>query len=222
MTVSNQERAAMARLLQIMNGEKPSESHVLKEHTPDHTTPVELAGAGQVTQRDISAMADVLRRLDSVVNAAHEQMITESAQDRGLKEALVTEPMNHGVKIGVYQIQQHVDETRVAGQQYYSVVNRTTGETLAHELSLYEAAHSLVKLLNQGKFFNSACVRELLESESNYTSHRIDAVRYHRMMKRAQVEGDAHKAQLMETRKQASMDRAMQNKTKVRKIYRQL
>lgn len=218
MTVSAQDRAAMARLLQIMNGEKPqpiSESQSV--YTQD--SPVELAGAGQVTARDVQAMADVLRRLDSAVNSAHVQMVQESVSDNKLKEALMTEPVPQGVKIGVYQIQQHTDPTRVAGAQYYSVVNKHTGETLAHELSLYEAAHGLVRMLNQGKFFNSACVRDLLEAEAAYTSQRIDAVRYHRMLKSAERKGDGHKAQLMETRKQASMDRAMQAKAKVRKIY---
>lgn len=218
MTVSAQERAAMARLLQIMNGENPppmTESRVMA--TQD--TPVQLPGAGQVTDRDVQAMALVLRRLDSAVNSAHVQMVQESASDAKLKEALMTEPVPQGVKIGVYQIQQHMDPTRVAGAQYYSVVNKHTGETLAHELSLYEAAHGLVRMLNQGQFFNSAPVRELLEAEATYTSQRIDAVRYHRMIKSAIRKGDDHRATLMETRKQASMDRAMQAKAKVRKLY---
>ena len=112
-----------------------------------------------------------------------------------------------------------MDESRLAGKQFYSVVNRATGETLAHELSLYEAAHGLVRLLNKGKFFNSLEVRKLLETEAAYTSHKIDAVRFHKAMRKAERTGDAIRAELMETRKQASLDRAMQAKSDLKKLY---
>lgn len=221
MTVSSADKAAMTRLLQIMNGETPSPSAASVHASPQHV-PVELAGAGMVTQQDISAMADVLRRLDHVVNQTSNQIIAESTRDHSLQEALVTESVPEGVKIGIYQIQQHQDPTRVAGQQYFSVVNRSTGDTIANEISLYEAAHALVKLLNQGQFVNSASVRALLESEATYTSQKIDAVRYHRHMRAAERKGDEARAQLMETRKQSSMDKAMQAKMQVRKLYRSL
>lgn len=221
MTVSSQERDAMARLLQIMNGEKPT-AHMQIHENHNHTHSMELPGAGVVTTQEVQAMADVLRRLNNVVDATHTQMMQESRTDHHLQEALITEETPHGVKIGVYQIQQHQDATRLAGTQYYSVVNKHTGETLAHELSLYEAAHGLVKLLNKGQFINSSSVRELLEAESAYTSQRIDAVRHHRSQKTAQRKADPMRAQLMESRKQAALDRALQAKTQVRKIYNRL
>lgn len=217
MTVSPQERAAMARLMQIMEGKTPAaESY---SHSVSHEEPVVLAGPGQVTQQDVQAMADVLRRLEGAVNNTSAHMVLESTQDRQLQEALITEPTQDGVKIGVYQIRQGLDESRVAGKQFYSVINRATGETVAHELSLYEAAHGLVRLLNMGKFFNSQETRKLLEAESAYTSHKIDAVRYHRMMRKAERAQDPTRASLMETRKQASMDRAMQAKAELKKLY---
>lgn len=221
MNMSSQDKVAMARLLQIMNGETPQPLSSHAQAVAPNAAP-ELLGPGVVSQQDITAMADVLRKLDSVVTKTHAQMVTESVTDPVLQEALITESTPQGVKIGIYQIQQHNDQTRVAGQQYFSVVNRSTGETLANEISLYEAAHALVRMLNQGHFVNSACVRELLEAEANYTSQKIDAVRYHRIMRAAQRSGDEHRAQLMETRKQTSMDRAMQAKSQVKKLYRSL
>ena len=213
MVVSPQERDAMHRLMQIMNGETPSDTVAHR----DVSQPVVLAGPGQVSEHDVRAMADVLRKLNSVPVQSH--MLSESVVDPMLTEALQTHSTPDGVKIGVYKIISRLDETRVAGKQHFSVVNNTTGETLAHELSLYEAAHSLVRLLNQGMFFNSEPVRALLEAEAAYTAHKIDAVRYHRMVRRLQRDNQPAKADLMETRKQSSMDRAMAAKAQVKKIY---
>jgi hypothetical protein len=215
--VSPQERDAMARLMQIMEGQKVSGAP--RTGTSNPSSPVELAGPGQVTQRDVTAMADVLRRLESVVDKTHATMVNESVMDRELGEALITEQTPDGVRIGSYQIRQGLDEGRIAGKQFYNVVNSSTGETLANELSLYETAHGLVKLLNQGKFFNTPEVHQLLEWEQQYTSHRIDAVRFHRASRRANKLGDDHRSQLMETRKQASLDKSMTAKRQIREFY---
>ena len=218
MTVNAQERQAMARLLQIMNGNTApvSTGAPLTETVQE---PLILPGAGQITNQDIAAMADVMRKLESAVNSASTNMINSSLTDNHLQEALITKPTKSGVKIGIYKIDQSLDEGRVAGKQYYNVVNSTNGTMVAHELSLYEAAHALVRFLNNGKYFNNVEVRQLLEAEASYTSHKIDAVRYHRMMLKAQKSGDMSKSQLMETRKQASLDRAMEAKRQVKYIY---
>ena len=218
MTVTPEERDAMQRLLRVMNGESVS----LNETQPravGNPGAVILPGAGQITSEDVSAMADVLQRLENAVNSTSQHMIMESSKNQELNDALVTKSIPQGVKVGIYKIQQQLDESRIAGKQYYDVINSLTGQIVAHELSLYEAAHGLVKLLNSGKYFNSTEVRELMEAESNYTSHKIDAVRYHRMMIKSQKSGDYNKSDLMETRKQASMDRAMTAKRVVKKLY---
>lgn len=218
MNVDPQERAAMLRLMQIMNGESVAPLQESATSASSQNS-VLLEGPGVVSQADITAMAQVLKRLDNVMQQTSENMVTESTYDHKLKEALVTEKDSQGVKIGVYKIQVHLDESRVAGKQYYDVVNQATHHVLAHELSLYEAAHGLVRLLNSGKYINSQEVRELLEAEAAYTSHRIDAIRYARMAKKANLLNDSTKAQLYETRKQASMDRSSQAKAKVKSLY---
>jgi hypothetical protein len=218
MTVSPKERDSMARLMQIMNGDAAPAvpTQRLQETVQD---PLILPGAGQITNQDISAMADVIHRLENAVNNASGHMINSNVTDSQLQEALITKPTQSGVKIGIYKIDQSLDENRVAGKQSFNVVNSTTGTMVAHELSLYEAAHALVRYLNNSKYFNSAEVRQLLEAEASYTSHKIDAVRFHRMMIKAQKTGDVTKSQLMETRKQASLDRAMEAKRQVKYIF---
>ena len=220
MTVTDSERLAMARLLSIMNGETPV-SHQLQEHMTGGQ-PVELAGAGQVSSRDIQAMAHVLDKFNQAVNQTHRELMQESMHDAHTAEALVTERHADNVRIGPYKISVRMDETRVAGKQYYDVIHSATGDKLAHELSLYEAAHGLVKLLNSGKYINHPQVRELLEAEATYTGHRVDAIRYHKMIHVANKNNQVSKLGIYEARKAASMDRAAQSKAQVKKLYRGL
>lgn len=219
MTVSSQDRDAMMRLMKIMNGESSAPSHTTSPQAL-HTQPVELPGAGQVTSRDIQAMAQVLQKLNTVMESTHQHMWQQQHEDPVTAEALITEKRSDHVKIGQYKIQVLEDAHRAAGKQHYSVVNVATGDTLAHELSLYEAAHGLVRMLNKGMWINSPQVRELLEAEAAYTSHRIDAIRYHRMLQNlTESVQNTHKRDLYETRKQDSLDKSMQAKKLIKKIY---
>ena len=215
MTVSSEDKAAMARLLQIMEGKTPSPITPTYNNSVD---PVVLAGPGQVTQRDVQAMADVLKKLNGAIGDVSATMVTESQYDPQLKEALITTKTSDGVKIGAYQIKINQNDDRMVNKQSFSVINKISGETIAHELGLYEAAHGLVKLLNAGNFVNSLPVRELLESEAAYTSHKMDEIRYKKRMKKAQMTKDSS-YDLYEARRQNSMDRAMIAKAKVKKLY---
>jgi hypothetical protein len=222
MTVTDSERAAMARLLQIMKGHTVSPStQPLNEHV-HATQPVELPGAGQVTARDVQAMAQVLHKFNQAVNDTHRELVRESVHDAHTAEALITERDADHVRVGPYRIAVKLDEARTAGKQYYDVIHSATGEKLAHELSLYEAAHGLVRLLNSGRYVNHPQVRELLEAEATYTHHRIDAIRYHRMIQTAHKQNQLQKLPVYEARKAASMDHAAQAKARVKKLYRAL
>jgi hypothetical protein len=221
MVVNETDRLAMAHLIDIMNGKiTPAPRQPLAAHT--HEMPVQLGGAGQVTNQDIQAMASVLQKFNQAVEQTHVQLLYESKHDAHVAEALVTEKQNDSVKIGHYKIAVHMDEQRVAGKQYYDVVHGVTGEKLASELSLYEAAHGLVKLLNSGKYVNHTQVRDLLEAEAAYTSHRIDAIHYHKLVKRASTQMQLSKVDVFEARKAASMDKAAHAKIKVKRIYAKL
>ena len=221
MIVNETDRLAMARLIDIMNGKvTPAASTPRAQQTQE--IPVQLGGPGQVTNQDIQAMASVLQKFNQAVQQTHVQLLSESEHDPHVAEALITEKHHESVRIGHYKIAQRMDEQRVAGKQYYDVVHGVTGEKLAAELSLYEAAHGLVKLLNSGKYVNHAQVRELLEAEAAYTSHRIDAIHYHKLIKRATTQMQLSKVDVYEARKAASMDKAAHAKTTVKRIYAQL
>ncbi len=216
MSVTPEEREAMSRLLSIVNGEKPSAS-ASKPHAA--LMEAELAGAGQVTSADVKAMSEVIQRLNKAIGDVSNEMLTESMHNQEVAEALVTTSSEGSVKIGRYEIRVNLDESRLVNKQNYSVVNKLTGETLANELGLYEAAHGLVKLLNSGQYINSPIIRDLLEAEAAYTSHKMDALRFKRRSKKSLQEGNQVTHELYETRRVDAMDKAMQNKARVKKIY---
>lgn len=205
MTVTPEDRDAMANILRIMEGKSPISS----PKKTNNNGPVELAGPGVVTGAEIDAMADVLRKLNSVSNDVVKEMVTEAEHDPTMDLALNTFKNESGVKVGRYQIMIKEDNKRLVGKQYYSIYNTRTNDTIADDISLYETALTVVKLLNNGKFTNSSEIRKLFEYDDTYTSHRQDAIRFERAMKIAEKKSDFSKYDLFESRRQASIDRAM-------------
>lgn len=212
MTVTQDDRDAMSRILAIMNGEKPEP---VQRNGQQFSESLELAGPGQVTGKDVDAMASVMAKLNSVSNNVIDGMITEGSSNREVSEALSTERVANGVKVGRYQITIKEDGKRLAGKQFYSIYNRLTNETLADDISLYETALAVIRHLNVGKIISSAEVRKLLEQDDSYTAHRIDALNYKRRMT---TTSDASKRDIFESRYQASLDRCMAAKKTIKML----
>jgi hypothetical protein len=214
MTVTPEDRDAMARLLSVINGD-PVPPITKKSLSESSNNLIELAGPGQATTADIAAMADVLSKLNSLSNHVVDDMITESTQPyySEASEAFQTERTQTGVKIGRYQILIKEDAARPAGKQFYSVYNSVTNNTIADDISLYETALTVVRLLNSGKFANSAEVRKLFEQDDAYTSHKLDAIMFKR---KANTTKDIAKRDIFESRLQASMDRCMMAKKAIK------
>lgn len=209
MTVTPEDRDAMANILRMMNGEKPAG----QKQKINESSSVELAGAGQITQADVDAMASVLGRLNSLSNTVVDQMITESVAEPEKGEALFTERNSSGVKVGRYQILIKEDRERIAGKQYYAIYNSLTNDTIADDISLYETAITVVRMLNAGKFTNSADVLKLFEQDALYTSHKVDALMYKKKMS---ASTDPSKRDIFESRYQSSLDRCMAAKRNIK------
>jgi hypothetical protein len=216
MTITPEERDAMIRLRSIMEGTVPEQLPTKNNNRSlSESTVVELAGPGQVTSADVDAMASVLTRLNSLSNHVVDDMITESAQNTIVRDAIVTERIQNGVKVGRYQILIKEDKTRLAGKQFFSIYNSLTNDTIADDISLYETAITVVKLLNSGKFANCPEIRQLFEQDDLYTSHKVDAVRYKR---RLSTVTDSTKRDIYESRMQGSMDRCMTAKKTIKML----
>lgn len=211
MTVSPEERDAMANILRIMKGQAPT-----KSLTPSHVSEINLSSPGQVTSAEINAMADVLARLNRVSTDVVSEMVNESNYNSSLELDLSTTKNDQGVKIGRYQIMIKEDQKRLAGKQYYGIYNTLTKDVIADDLSLYETALTVVKLLNSGKYVNHPEIRKLFEQDESYTSHKQDVIRYKRAMIQSERKGDFTKHAIYESRHQASIDRAMAAKKAIK------
>lgn len=209
--VSQEERDVMFRLRNIMEG-KPSPLPT-KNGPTNYIASVELAGPGVATKADVDAMASVLSRLNSLSNEVVDTMLTESATMPEVSDALYTEKTSTGVIVNRFQILIKEDKARVASKQFYSIYNRLTNETLADDISLYETAISIVRLLNAGEFINSQKIRKLLECDESYSSHKVDAITFKR---RISTSIDPVKKDIYESRYQASLDRAMAAKRQLK------
>jgi hypothetical protein len=216
MTVTPEDRDAMARLMEIMGGNAPP-SPTGSSVSESTDQPVELAGPGQITRRDVDAMASVLGKLNSLSNHVVDNMITESSGFSEVAEALQTERIQTGVKVGRYQILVKEDPNRMAGKQFYSIYNSLTNDTIADDISLYETALTAVRMLNSGKFANSVEVRTLFEQDDTYTSHRVDALMYKRKIL---TTNDLSKKDIFESRYQASLDRCMAAKKQIKMLVK--
>lgn len=209
--VSPEETNAMKRLLEMMDGKEPSTPAPKVQH---NYSDIELAGAGQVTRKDIDAMASVLAKLNNVT----QQVISESHRDPILHEAVETQKTDHGVKVGNYQIMIKEDQKRLAGKQYYSIYHVKSNDIIADDISLYETALTVVKLLNSGRYVNDTIIRKLFESDDRYTAHKTDAVRFKIRAKKSEKIGDHLKKEVYESRYQASTSNAMNYKSDIKKI----
>lgn len=213
MTVTPQDRDAMADILRIMEGKAP----INREHNKQSdNTSLDIIAPGTVSKAEIDAMANVLNKLNQVSTDIVSEMITESEYAPEVDLALKTQKNQSGVKVGRYQIMIKEDQKRLAGKQYYSIYNTRTNDVIADDLSLYETALNVVKFLNSGKYVNSTEVIRLFAHDEAYTSHRQDAIRYKKAMMIAERKNDQTKIDIYESRYQASVDRAMKEKKTIK------
>ena len=223
MTITTQEeRDAMKRLMSIMEGELPSPNSIDRSTAQKRTYSQEITAPGVVSEGEIAAMNDVINRLNSITDSVTEKLIIESHSKPDTAIALQTRVNNEGVKIGLYQIQIKEDETRLAGKQYYGIYHSATGEVIADNLSLYETAFNVVKLLNRGKYTNDYAIRTLFELDDSYTAHRIDAINFRRKVRVAEKSNNDDRASLFESRCQGSLERAMRAKQDLKALIKKL
>lgn len=129
--------------------------------------------AVSTTPRPVDSDTAAMKAILESFHAATDNLLNEAPVDRELREALITEPTTMGARIGSWEIR--VRESRK--RKLYDVVHMN-GEVLASDLSLYEAAHGLVRILNEGGHINCYTAIELLRAEQDYSGRLQDMVHY--------------------------------------------
>jgi uncharacterized protein (UPF0332 family) len=211
--VTDAERDAMARMMAIMNGETPPPA-VGYGNSKQVNEAIEISGPGVITQGEINAMANVLEKLNKVTH----QVMLESNGDVETKMDIMTSRTAKTVNVGGYKIGILTNERRIAGKQYYCIEHAASGTVIADDITLYEVALGVVKLLNDNKFVNDPRVNKLFEVDSRYTSHRVDAMSAKIRHRKAERAGDMIKEDIYATKYQKALDQAMNTKSELKRI----
>lgn len=215
MTVSSEEKAAMANLLAIMNGQQPEPS--VPRTGNQQALLDDTSGPGVPSQASINAMANVLESLNRVT----QQVIYESSGDSESKIDMDTNKTDSGVRVGDYQITIMTDEKRIAGKQYYQISHGRSGSVIASDISLYEVAAAVAKLLNNSRYVNNFHVRRLFELDDKYTSQRLEAINFRRQQRLAEQRRDSMKSDIFTNKYEKALENAVQVKRAIKQAIQE-
>lgn len=195
--VDPREVEAMARLRRIMSGE------VEQEQSPAllSTKKVQLGESADATD-DMKA---ILELFNKGAQESVERVREEAKDSKPLRDALMTQKTKDGVKMGSWEIKVHED----GGLKTYDVSNVYTGEAIAQDLTLYESALCLCKLLNFHVGINSSQVKEILNLEEQYARQRQEAAIFKVRVKQRTEAGDHTRAAIAEDRYNEARSQAL-------------
>jgi predicted DNA-binding ArsR family transcriptional regulator len=177
MNPSAQDIAAMKKLRQIVE-DGDAKPHVQqREMLVGHRQQKQPLQTGRT---DVDAMAEILHRFNNVSTGTATKLFEDSRNDSRLREALNTQEIDDGIRIGLYEVKVGLVESATGGvpQKAYHVVNSQTNEKLCDSLSMLEAAHAVVRYLNKGIPFSDSRIKHVMELEEAFTRNRMDAARF--------------------------------------------
>lgn len=216
MTVSRESVDAMTRILSIMNGDAPpapAPARAPSRQGVPSAMPIYNSPPIGPSDSDKQQMAEILARFHAATDGSVKRLVTESRRDPSLREALDIELVtgSPAARIGNWKIA----AVEQGNRKTYDVTRADdSGERIAQDLTLYEAALALVRMLNQGKAINSSIVLELLRDEQTYASALHDAVLFKR---RLNEDRDSKRKQVFEARYSEARARAVQARERIKK-----
>lgn len=203
MTVDRKAIDEMAKLMRLLNGEAAPV-------TESQAAPLTQSTTNDSVDPGVAAMKDILLKLREAGNPTMERLKESANHDEELKDAMQTTRTSRGAQVGSWEIVVNEGTPRK-----YDVCNVATGEPIAKDLYLYEAAYALVKRLNQGIAINDARVRDLLFLEEEYTKNRNDAAVFRRQTKKLTEAGQNTKAAIAEDRYDEAKRKALDAKDRI-------
>ncbi len=192
----------MMRLIQAMN-EGVSLDELPPPPLPTTSLPQQVERMGGIhADPAVNAMQNILDMFKTSDPASN--IAERSLTDRQLAEAMVTETTENGVRVGSWEIA----ITENNGLKFYSVSNIHTGEPIASDLTLYDAAKGIASALNEGMTINTPTIRKLLNAEGAYSRARQNAAEFRQSMQVAESRGDRQKRAIAEDRFNEALARA--------------
>lgn len=151
-------------------------------------------------------IVNLLQELEQIQRGAFDT----AATDPSLKEAINTKKTSNGTIIGDWEI-----KTLTEGQKEYSVINRMTGNSIANNLMLYEAALGIVRNLNKGQGLNTPSMKKILELEESFVRFKDKATSARRMAVKSYKAGDTQKGEILENEFELFRSKALDVKTEL-------
>lgn len=197
MAVDPKEVEAMSRLRKILAGE------VVDSPVVESKRSTSLNESGSVDAT--TDMKAILNAFYAGANNSVAELNELAVESRPLRSAMITSKTETGVRMGSWEIKVTEDKTG----KLYDVVNVNTGDAIAMDLTLYETALSLTKLLSFHVGINSPQIKKVLALEEDYARFRQDAAVFKHRAKQRQAAGDTFRAAVAEDRFQENRDQAI-------------
>lgn len=207
--VDPREVEEMARLRRILAGENVEE--VVK------SVVTESAIVGESTDPK-DDMKRILQMFNQGMSESIERVADDPSSHPEIKHALVTEKTASGVKVGSWEIKVYEDN----GNKTFDVCHVQTAEPIARDLTLYESALAITKMLNKHVSINSKQIRELLDLEDQYARSRQEAALFKRKSRRMNESGNLFEAHVADDRYQESRATAIRYRDKIVSICKTL
>ena len=202
----------MNNIINAMNGNSSSLSSSLNES--NNSTSDNDVG---IMEKFMNALNDPAseNKLDNVVKTT----IKENKNNKEFNEAIVTQKTNDGAKIGNWEIKQKFFEG-IKNKKIYDVIHLSTNEPIAKDLMIYEAAYSLVKLLNEGYTINDKKIKDILSLEESYSNSYHDAINFKRKSTSYYNSGQKNKGDLFEARFDKTKQNLQKTKNELKKYLK--
>jgi hypothetical protein len=209
---------AMAKLIALMNtGVVLEDERVPVVDNRTHISEGKLLAADSTNaglDPSIAAMKNILMAFNGTQSPA-KKLEDRAVTDRVLREALVTEATDRGLRVGSWEIVINED---FQGLKSYDVTNIHTGEPIATALTVYDAALGIARNLNEGQAINSPAIRDILNTEATYDASRQDAALFRTRMEASERMGNGNRASIMEARYIEALDKAKGARVRLSKI----
>ena len=192
MAVDPREVAEMARIRRIMNGDFSNEVEEAAKSVVYESHQNQIGESSDPT----TDMKEIMRRLNQGVTNSVERIVENDNTDLKFASALVTEKTDRGVKVGSWEIKMYEEN----GQKTYDVCHVQTEEPIARDLTLYESALTISKLLNAHVSINSHQIRNVLALEDEFAKTRNEAATFKRKMRRMTESNNLFEAHVAEAR----------------------
>ena len=216
MAVDPKEKNEMARLITLMNEGVVFEDNAETEETSYLEGSIPARNDSSMLDPSIAAMKSILEAFNGS-QSLDKRLADRSETNRELREALVTEVTDRGTRVGSWEI---IINENGEGLKNFDVTNVHTGEPIASNLTVYDAALGIARYLNEGMTINSREIRDILNVEASYDSSRRDAANFKSRMETFSRSGNASRAGIMEARYVESLDKAKSARINLTKISR--